>query len=444
MDSKYQSDKTSICKRVLYYSLFATVTLLTTSAVNLSDTYFVSVLGSSATAAVGVAFAVQFFIQAIGFTLGMGGGSLVARARGAGEEEDCRRYASLSVLLSLLIGGLIAFAGLEFLDPLLRILGATQSIYPFAKEYLRLLLLSAPFICVSLSLSQLLRAAGNAALSMIGFCGGSILNLLLVPLFLFGFELGIAGAGYALLVGYVVSSLLLFCFTFSHHSKIRLSPIIGKSFLQRCSSILITGLPSFCRHGFSGLATLLINNTAHAYGDSAIAAIAVVSKISLLSLSFCTGIGQGMIPVVGYHFGAKEHEKVRSAFRFSLILSSIIMFILSVVIFMLAPQLISLFRKEAEIVRIGTVALRMQSLVFVLHGTITTATMLLQAIGKSAPSTVLACARQGIFFVPILFLIPQYFRFVQPIADILTFLLTLYLLNRYKKITFSQRKKSFL
>ena len=432
MDSKYKTDKRSICKRMLYYSLFATLTLLTTSAVNLCDTYFVSMLGRSATAAVGVTFAVQFFIQSIGFTLGMGGGSLVARARGGNREEDCRRYASLSVILSLLIGGLIALVGLTSLDPLLRLLGTTASIYPYAKVYLRLLLLSAPFLCISLSISQLLRAAGNAVLSAIGFCGGSLLNLLLVPLLLFKFDMGIAGAGYALLIGYAASTLLLICFTFSKHSKIRLTPFIGKKFFRRCTAVFITGFPSFCRHAFSGLATLLINNTVRAYGDSAIAAITVVSKISLLSLSFCTGIGQGMIPVAGYHFGANEHKQVRTVFRFAWIFSSAIMLTLSIGVFMYAPQLISLFRKEEEIVRIGTTALRMQSTVFVLHGTITTVTMLLQAIGKSASSTALACARQGIFFLPLLFLFPNYYRFVQPAADVLTFLLTLYFLNHYK------------
>lgn len=427
--------KNDIPKRILYYSSFATLTLLATSAVNLTDAYFVSKLGSVATGAVGVAFAVQFLIQAIGFTLGMGGGSLFSRALGANDEARCKQVASLSVFLAILIGVSTALIGLLFLDNLLLLLGATSAIYPLAKEYLRLLLFSAPLICLSLVQSQLLRAAGNAAFSMIGFTVGGLINLIFTPIFLFRLNLGIAGAGYAMLMGYAVSSLFLFLFSRLKKSKVKLTFKMKIPFWTESGRILLTGLPSFCRHGFSGLATLLLNNLVRGFGDYAIAAVTVVARISLLALSFSTGIGQGMIPVAGYHYGAKDIEKVRSAYRFSLILSSIIMLVLSIPIFIFAPQLIALFRNEAEIVQIGAQALRAQSTVFVLHGTITTTTMLLQVIGHSTASTVLAAARQGIFFLPLLFLFPQYFRYIQPVADLLTFLLTVYFLKRYKNTT---------
>ena len=423
---KHASDtvsKKSIYKRMLYDSAFATLTLLTTSIVNLTDTYFISKLGSSATAAVGVAFAVQFFIQAIGFMLGMGGGSLFSRARGANQTNDCCLYASFSFFLSLIIGILLSGMGL-----------------PYAKEYLRLLLFSAPFICMSLTLSQLMRSAGNAAFSMIGFSSGNLCNLLLVPLFLFVWKSGIAGAGYAILIGYAISSLLLILFSFSKHSHIKISLKIKKDAFKKIGGIFLIGLPSFFRHGFSGIATLLLNNTARAYGDSAIAAITVVSKVSILALSVCTGIGQGMLPSIGYFYGANQKESLRHAYRFALVLSGALMLALSLPIFGFAPQIISLFRKEAEIVRIGTKALRLMSSILAFHGTITVTTMLLQAIGKTFPATILACARQGVFFIPLIFLIPQHFRLIQPLSDVLTFLLTLCLFKKYRRLIFGEEE----
>ncbi|MBQ9760110.1 MAG: MATE family efflux transporter [Clostridia bacterium] len=431
----------SIHKRILRYSAFATATLLASSAVNLTDAYFVSKLGQSATAAVGVAFAAQFLIQAIGFTLGMGGGSLFSRALGGNDREKCDRISAQAILQALLIGSVIAIAGNIFLDPLLDLLGATAGIYDPSRIYLRFLLYAAPFICLSLVISQLLRAAGNAALSTVGFVSGGAVNLILTPLFLFIFDMGIAGAGLALLIGYVFATCLLFGLTFCKSSKV--SPIkkLVNPFGADAFRLLWTGLPSFCRHGFSGFATLLLNNTVSAYGDHAIAAVTVVSRISLLALSFCTGIGQGMIPVAGYHYGARDMDSVRKSYRFALILSSAFMLILSIPIFLLAPQLVSLFREEPEIVSIGAAALRAQSTVYVLHGTITATTMLLQVVGRSASSTVLASARQGIFFFPILLLFPTYFRYAQPIADALTFLLTVYFIMIMRRLTPSKKER---
>ena len=410
---------------ILRNALFATATLLATSAVNLTDAYFLSTLGTSATAAAGVAFAVQFLLQAIGFTVGMGGGSLLSRAMGAQNEEECRRSVLLSVLLALLIGGVLAAVGNLMIDRLLPLLGATESIYHEARVYLRLLLLSAPFLCLSLVLSQLLRAAGNVILSTVGFISGGVINLALTPLLLFHYHLGIAGAGLAILIGHAVSSLSLFLLTRHRYSRIRIS--LCRLPLRDVSRLLRTGLPSFFRHGLSGVATLSLNHLVRPMGAGFIAAVTVVSRISLLSLSFCTGIGQGMIPVAGYYYGAKKYDLVRRAYRFSTVLASLVSLGIAIPVFALAPALMTLFRADAEVAQIGASALRAQCTVFVLHGFITTTTMLLQTIGKTTASTVLAAARQGIFFLPLLFLFPSQFRYLQPTADLLTFLLGLWI-----------------
>ncbi len=424
--------------QILWNAALTTATLLATSAVNLTDAYFISTLGAVPTAAVGVAFAVQFLLQAIGFTIGMGGGSLLSRALGARNEDACRQTATLAVLLSILVGGAAALGGTLAIDRLLPLLGATEAIYAEARTYLRLLLYSAPFLCLSLVLSLLLRASGNVVLSTVGFVSGGAVNLALTPLLLFRFNLGIAGAGMAILCGHAVASATLFLLTRTRHSRIRISPC--RIPLRAVPRLLCTGLPSFCRHGLSGVATLSLNHLVRGMGASVLAAVTVVSRISLLSLSFCTGIGQGMVPVAGYYYGAGEMKHVREAYRFSTWLATLVSLGIAIPVFLLAPTLMTLFRADAEAVRIGAAALRAQSAVFVLHGVITTTTMLLQTVGRTTASTVLAAARQGFFFLPLLFLFPSHFRYLQPLADLLTFLLVCIMILNGKRGLF-QRKK---
>ena len=423
-------DHSTIRGAVLRNSLFATLNLLAISAVNLADTYFVSKLGAAATAAGGVVFAVQAVIMAIGYTLGMGGGAHLSRSLGAGDEATARRYATKALLLAILIGGAVTLLGLYFSDPLLRTLGATDTVLPLARQYLRLLLFATIPICVALVESMLLRAAGNAALAMIGFTVGGIVTVSLMPVYLFYLDLGIEGAGWAILSGYLVSATLLFFFTLTKHSRVHLTLSLGGEERQETVTILTTGLPSLFRHGLAALSTLLINRLAGADGDNAIAAMTVVAKITLLSLSFCTGIGQGMIPVAGYHFGARAYDKAEKAYRFARRLSGLVMLGISIPIFAFAETWIGLFSENAEILQIGSLALRLQASVLFLHGTITTTTMLTQLTGRTVSSTILAAARQGLFFLPILLLLSARFGIwgiaaAQPLSDLCTYLLTL-------------------
>jgi Na+-driven multidrug efflux pump len=265
---------------------------------------------------------------------------------------------------------------------------------------------------------------------MVGLVCGSILNILLDPLLIYTFHLGIAGASLATLISQVVSVLILLsAYTFKK-SQIALFQKIRLQEFSETGAVLLTGLPSAFRQGLTVLATVLLNRAAGAWGDAAVAAISVVTRLFLLAFSICLGVGQGMMPVVGYNYGFGNRNRVRRAFLFSVLLSTATMLAISIPFWIWASPLIAFFRNDREVITIGAYALRLQCYVFPCHGLITCTIMLLQAIGRRFSSSLLASARQGLFFVPLIFLLPSLMGgkgilFVQPIADVLTFFLAI-------------------
>ena len=243
------------------------ISMLVTAVYNTADTYFVSQLGKSASGAVGVVFSLMAIIQAIGFTLGMGSGSVISRALGTHDKEKADTFASTAFFSALILGTLITVFGHIFISPLMKVLGATETILPYAREYAVYILYGAPIMAGSFVMNNILRAEGKARFSMIGLSAGGLLNLLLDPLFIFGFDMGISGAAIATLISQCISfALLLGCFLLKK-SVIGLSVRnISKSF-SVYSEIIRTGAPSFCRQGFSSIATILLNNQAGVYGD---------------------------------------------------------------------------------------------------------------------------------------------------------------------------------
>ena len=404
-----------------------TVGMLVTALYSLADAFFVSELGTEASAAVGVTFAIQALIQAVGYTLGLGAGSLMSRSLGSKKNDEAGAYATVAFWLSVFSGVLIMLVGLVWTGPVIRLLGATDSIYPYAVSYARYLFLSTPFMCTCFVLSQLLRAEGKAVYSMAGLAVGSVLNVLLDPLLINTFKMGIAGASFATLISQFVGLVVLLSAYFFKQSQVNLFAKISLRDFANSGKILITGLPSAFRQGLTALATILLNHAAGIWGDAAVAAISVVTRLFILAFSICLGVGQGMMPVVGYNYGFDRKDRVRHAYLFSVILSCVLMLVLSIPTLIWAPQLIGLFRKDPEVIAIGTVALRAQCYAFWVHGLITCTIMMLQAIGKQFSAAILACARQGLLFLPLIFWLPSAFGiksviYVQPISDALTFL----------------------
>lgn len=415
---------------ILRLSAPSTVSMLVTSVYGFADSWFISKLGTGASGAVGIVFSITSLIQAVGFTLGTGAGSLLSRALGAKQHKDANGYAALAFWWSLLLGGVITLMGLLFLDPMIRFLGATETIFPYARSYAVYLLCSAPIMCASFVLNNLLRAEGKVVYSMTGFAVGNLLNIVLDPLLIFTLNMGCAGAALATLIAQSVGLLILLSAYLFQKSSVSILPKHAQKYLPKTGIILVTGLPSLFRQGLAGVASILLTRTAGNWGDAAVAAVSVSSRIFLLLYSFCLGIGQGLMPAAGYNHGDGRRRRVSELYRFALILATAVMLVLSVPTGIFAPHIIAFFRPDSEVIAIGKTVLRAQCSVMLLHGTVAVTNMLLQAIGKPFSAALIACARQGLFFLPLIFWLPSTLGLVglewtQATADVLTFLLTL-------------------
>ena len=427
-----------IPRLILSLSLPTTVSMAVIALYTLADSYFVSALGTSAGAAVGVVFAVHVLIQAVGYTLGMGGGSLLSRSLGRKEDHTANEYATASLWFGLLIGAVITALCLLFRHKLILFLGATESIYQYALEYSVPLFWAAIPMCGAFVLSQLLRAEGKALRSMTGIAVGGLCNILLDPLLIHNFGMGIAGASVATLISQSLSFLVLFSAYLFKKSQLNLFEKPDPSIFSRLGKILVAGLPSLLRQGLSGVAAVLLNHAAAPHGDAAITALSVVNRLFLLVFRICLGFGQGLMPVVGYNYGSGNLDRVKKAYRFSLISATGILLVVSLPLGVFAPSVIGFFRDDAEVIKIGAYALRLLCAVLFTHGIVTCTIMFLQALGRSTPATILASARQGLFFIPLIFLLPARFGLLgllltQPLADLLTGIFTLFFMGNAAK-----------
>lgn len=418
---------TPIPKLIVTLAVPTIISMMVTAIYNMADTFFVSQLGTSAAGAVGIVFSLMAIIQAVGFMLGMGSGSLISGLLGQKNQKQADIVGTTGVFMAAAFGVVVTVTGLIFLGPLLDLLGATPTILPYAKDYARYILLGAPIMCVSFVLNNILRSEGKASLAMIGITFGGILNIALDPIFIFLFDMGISGAAIATLISQCISFLiLLWCFLM-HKSVIHLSVRnIGKNSLIY-KNILVTGFPSFCRQGLASIATAALNVNAAVYGDAAVAAMSIVGRLFLLVLSVMIGFGQGFQPVVGYNYGAQKYTRVKEAIFFTLRTGVILMSVLALAGFLLAPQLMAVFRKEdLDVIEIGAYAVKAQCLVLPIFPLGVVCNMTFQVLRKSWQATILAAARQGIFFLPLILFLPQVIglrgvQLTQPIADALTF-----------------------
>ena len=401
------------------------VSMMITALYNLADTFFVGRMHSnSATGAIGVAFSLMAIIQAVGFFFGHGSGNFISRELGGHRRDQAEEMAATGFFLSLLGGCLITALGLLFLDPLARALGSTETILPYAKRYLRIILLGAPWMTASLTLNNQLRFQGSAVYGMVGITAGAVLNIALDPLLIFLCGMGVAGAALATIVSQFAGfCLLLLGCRRGGNLPIRLS----RFRLNRRSLSLIVqgGLPSLGRQSLNSIGAIVLNHAAGIYGDAAIAAMTVVNRAMMTANSALIGFVQGFQPVCGFNYGAGLWNRVRQGFLFCVKASSGFLLLLSALGMAFAPQIVALFRNDPEVIAFGTLALRFQCVTFVSLGWITLSNMLLQVIGRMGPATFLAVARQGVFLIPLLLILPGQFQalgvqMAQPIADLLT------------------------
>ncbi|MDR0465642.1 MAG: MATE family efflux transporter [Treponema sp.] len=382
------------------------VIMLTSSIYNITDTFFVSSLGTSQVAAVGIAFPLMAVIQAMGFFFGQGSGNYMARALGAKDTEGASRMAATGLISGFIVMAVIATAGLIALGPLVEALGTTETIKPFAMDYILFVLIASPWMVAATVLNQQLRFQGNAAFAMAGMLSGAVLNIFLDPLFIFVFNLGVQGAAIATLISQMTSFFILFFYASARKDTI---PVKFKYFSPsagRFSEMFKGGVPALIRQSLMSIASIIINHFARPYGDAAIAAISIANRISMFSLSILLGFGQGFQPVCGFNYGAKLYGRVKKAFWFCVRFCCIGLFIVAILMAVFAPNIIALFRKDdLEVIIIGALGLRLQCISLPFIGGIILVNMMTQTMGKALEASIIALSRQGLFLIPSLFIL---------------------------------------
>lgn len=417
------------------------LSMLVTAFYNMADTFFVGRISTEATGAVGVVFSYMTLIQAIAFFFGHGSGNFISRALGAKKYHDASVMAATGFFSAIIIGAIIGVLGFVFMEPMLNFMGATKTILPDAKKYIQYILIATPFIMGAFVLNNIMRLQGNAKMGVIGITSGAVLNVILDPILIFGFDMGCAGAGLATGISQMVSFIILLILS-GQKDGIK---ILWKNFKftwRRLWEIFVGGVPSLARQGLGSVATICLNKMAGDYGDPAIAAFSVVSRIVMIFSSALIGFGQGFQPVCGFNYGAGLYDRVKKAFWFCVKVSTVAMAIIAMGLFFGAEPLVCLFRKEdPEVVRIAVKALRMQCLSMPLMGYVVLSNMCLQNIRRTLSATITAMARQGLALIPVLFVLDYYFdlaglQSAQPIADVISFVICIPLMGRaLKKMT---------
>lgn len=424
-------------KLVLELSVPTVISMLVTALYNIVDTFFVGQINTNATAGVGIVLPVMAIIQALGFFFGQGSGNFISRMLGEKRVKEAEEMATTGSFLSFLFGAALTAMGLIFSRGILNILGAQPGkveaeTIRFALDYYRVILIGAPFMCMSCVLNNQLRFQGNAVFSMVGLVSGAILNCALDPLLIFVFRMDVLGAALATIISQFVSCVILYIGTLRSDSlKLRFKNF--RPTLYNFKNICIGGTPSLFRQGLASVATICLNLAAGSAApkgsaDAAIAAFSVVSKIMMFAFSALLGFGQGFQPICGFNYGAKKYKRVLDAYSFCVKLGIVILLSLSALGMVFAPGLIAVFRDDEQVIRFGAVAMRCQCCTFGLMAVVCMTNMLYQNIGKVVGATLLAVARQGLMFIPAVLLLPLVMNerlwgvfLAQPLADVLAF-----------------------
>lgn len=434
-------------------SLPAIVAMLINAIYNTVDAFFIGKLGTSAIGAVAVAFPIFSLIGAIGLTFGIGAASYISRCLGAGKKAEADRTASTALFTSMGSGIIFTILGLILIIPLLRAFGATDTILPFAKDYTRILIMGSIFTMLNMTMNNMVRAEGNAPLSMVAMITGAVLNIALDPIFIFTFNLGITGAAIATVIAQGISTIILLGYYMSGKSYIHLNLRNLKPSRKIYGEILKIGSPSFIRNFLASFSVALINLAAKAYGDAAVASIGLTFRVLILGMFPLFGYAQGFQPVVGFNYGAKKFKRVFEAIRVSAIWTSVFSVAFAIVSIIFAPNIISVFSNDPAVIDIGSRSLRAVNIFFPLFGFQVISTVLFQALGKGLPAALLSLARQGIFLIPAILIMPGIFRlngviYSQPVADFLTIILTMFfaidILRKLKREAQAFEKKEIL
>lgn len=405
------------------------ISMLLTSMYNLVDTFFVGKINTQSTAAVGIVFSVMFFIQAFSFFFGNGSGNYISRQLGAQNTKDAEVMASTGLFYTLVFSLIVMLLGWIFLEPISILLGSTPTILPYTRQYLGISLLGTPFIMGTFCINNQMRFQGFTKYSVYGAISGSIINCLLDPVFIFGFSMGVSGAAVASVIGQICGFIIMLIMSQKegviHYTHRRIS--FEGRFVKE---IIAGGTPSISRQGLASVSTITLNSVAGNYGDAAIAAMSIVTRISMFIFSVIVGLGQGFQPMCGFCYGAKLYERVKEGFWFSTKIGTFFLLFWSVVLIIFSGEVVSLFRDDPEVIAIGIPALRYQMIIFPACSFMMMANMMMQTCRKTIRANILAASRQGLFFIPLIFVLPYFYglfgvEICQAVSDIISLIVTI-------------------
>ena len=430
--------ETPVSKLIVSLGIPTTISMLITNIYNMADTYFVSQISIAASGATGIVFSLMAILQAFGFMYGHGSGSNISRMLGAKKSNEAIKYASTAYFVALITGILIGVLGLIFITPLMKLLGSTATILPEAKKYGFFILISGPAFVCSCVCNNILRYEGKAAYAMVGLTLGGVLNMILDPIFIFTLNMGISGAGLSTALSQYISLIVLMWpfYTSSTVTTISLKYVTRK--MSDVVNICYTGASSFLRQGLNTCSSTFLNIQAAVYGDAAIAAMSVVSRCGNLLFSLALGLAQGFQPVSGYNYGAAKYDRVKKATYFTIVAGIGTMLVLCGICYINAEQVIMLFRKETEIVSVGSTALRYLCMLLWTLPVTAVGSMLFQAIGESKKALLIAGMQSGFIFIPLVLILPRFIgltgiQIAQPLSYFISALITLPMIIKFFK-----------
>lgn len=416
--------KTPLMRLIVSLGIPTTISMLVTNIYNMADTYFVGTLGESQQAATGILFTLQAIIQAIAFMLGQGSGTMVAKALADKDADEASKYVSTGFFTGIAFGVVMSVFGLALLDPLLRLLGSTETILPYARQYGACVLATCPLVIGSFVLNNNLRYEGKALFAMIGLVSGGLLNIFGDWLLVWVYDFGVLGAGMATALSQTVSFILLLVLHRKRaQGKIRLSAV------SRCSSTYLTiarvGFPALIRQGLSSFSGGLLNNLTRPYGDAAIAAMSVVNRFTAFIMCVGLGIGQGYQPVASFNYQARRYDRVKKGLLITMGVGFCFILALSLPSVIFAEQIVYLFQRSPDVMRVAVPALRYACIGTLFLSLSVPVNMLYQSIRKPGVSSFLSILRSGLMLIPTLLITTSLWgltgvQISQPLADMLT------------------------
>lgn len=420
-----------VSRVILTMAVPTIVSMLVTCLYTIVDTYFVGQLNTQSTAAVGIVFSLMCLVQAIGSFFGHGSGSYMSRELGARRIDNAASMAATGFVYAIITGVAIAAVGLISLQTLSLWLGSTATVLPYTEQYMAIILIGTPFQIASFTLNSQLRMQGNTRHAMWGIVSGAVLNVLLDPLLIFGCSLGLRGAALATVIGQGVSFLILYIMCNRRGATcvgIHLTKFSLRWHYVR--EIIYGGSPSLSRQGLASISVVLLNLAAASYGDAAVAAMSIVSRVTMFVMSVIVGFGQGFQPFCGYCYGAGLYARLRQGYWFTVKTGFVFLAIFAAVVYCFAEQTVALFRDDAIVIAVGSTALRWHLVAYPLNAYIMTSNMMLQTTRRPLRANLLASARRGLVFIPFILLLPHLFGLMgvamcQAVCDVVTFLLAI-------------------